>query len=61
MMGIFSHQILNINRLCLAHCVLNRSFTVSLPQYTASNFSSGTFFLVAYDGAKDIEIVVTAK
>ena len=25
---IFSHQILNKNRLCLAHCALNRSFTV---------------------------------
>ena len=26
--GIFLHQILNKNRLCLAHCALNRSFTV---------------------------------
>ena len=26
--GIFSQQILNKNRLCLAHCALNRSFTV---------------------------------
>ena len=26
---IFSQQILNKNRLCLAHCALNRSFTVS--------------------------------
>ena len=26
--GIFSHQILNKNRLSLAHCALNRSFTV---------------------------------
>ena len=25
---IFSQQILNKNRLCLAHCALNRSFTV---------------------------------
>ena len=25
---IFSQQILNRNRLCLAHCALNRSFTV---------------------------------
>ena len=24
----FSHQILNKNRLCLAHCALNKSFTV---------------------------------
>ena len=27
---IFSQQILNKNRLCLAHCALNRSFTVSV-------------------------------
>ena len=27
---IFSLQILNKNRLCLAHCALNRSFTVSI-------------------------------
>ena len=26
---IFSQQILNKNRLCLAHCALNRSFTVT--------------------------------
>ena len=28
--GIFTHQILNKNTLCLAHCALNRSFTVFL-------------------------------
>ena len=27
---IFSQQILNKNRLCLAHCALNRSFTVNM-------------------------------
>ena len=27
---IFSQQILNKNRLCLAHCALNRSFTVNV-------------------------------
>ena len=29
---IFSQQILNKNRLCLAHCALNRSFTVLITQ-----------------------------
>ena len=34
---IFSQQILNKNRLCLAHCALNRSFTVSI--FVSCNFS----------------------
>ena len=35
---IFSNQILNKNRLCLAHCALNRSFMVcqKLTQFTIS-------------------------
>ena len=34
--GIFSHQKLIKNRLSLAHCALNRSFTVLQMQYFSS-------------------------
>ena len=35
---IFCQQILNKNRLCLAHCALNRSFTVYLSPQVGKNF-----------------------
>ena len=37
---IFSQQILNKNRLCLAHCALNRSFTVLTKKFVKNLFDS---------------------
>ena len=37
---IFSQQILNKNRLCLAHCALNRSFTVCLFTWGLTSLST---------------------
>ena len=43
--GIFSHQILNKNSLSLAHCALNRSFTVII---TISFKNEGLFCILKY-------------
>ena len=42
---IFSQQILNKNRLCLAHCALNRSFTVYLSKKKQKKTKKNCFVL----------------